>query len=49
MKVLILALQIKTITLLSIIETSVANKSFNVNLQPMVNAGDKRIFGAELY
>lgn len=34
--------------LLSIIETSVANKSFNVNLQPMVNAGDKRIFGAEL-
>lgn len=34
--------------LLSILDSSFGNKTFNVNLQPMVNASDKHIFGAEL-
>ncbi|HHT66950.1 MAG TPA: EAL domain-containing protein [Erysipelotrichaceae bacterium] len=34
--------------LLDILESSFGNKTFNVNLQPVVNAKDKTIFGAEL-
>ena len=34
--------------LLSVIQKSFSDKTFNLNLQPMVNANDKQIFGAEL-
>lgn len=34
--------------MLSVIEKAFGDKTFNVNLQPMVNANDKTIFGAEL-
>ena len=34
--------------MLSVIETAFGNKTFSVLLQPMVNAKDKRIYGAEL-
>ena len=34
--------------MLSIIDKAFGNKTFNVNLQPMVNTSDKTIFGAEL-
>ena len=34
--------------LLSVIQKSFSDKTFNLNLQPMVNASDKQIFGAEL-
>ena len=34
--------------LLSVIKKAFGDKTFNVNLQPMVNAKDKTIFGAEL-
>lgn len=34
--------------MLSVIEKSFGNKTFSVNLQPMVNAKTQRIFGAEL-
>ena len=34
--------------LLSVIEQAFSNKTFDINLQPMVNANDKQIYGAEL-
>ena len=34
--------------MLSVIEKAFGNKTFNVNLQPMVNTRDKTIYGAEL-
>ena len=34
--------------MLSVIEKAFGNKTFNVNLQPIVNTKDKTIFGAEL-
>ena len=34
--------------LLSVIQKAFSDKTFEVNLQPMVNASDKQIFGAEL-
>ena len=34
--------------LLAVIENAFGNKSFDINLQPMVNADDKQIYGAEL-
>lgn len=38
----------KDLFMLSVIEKAFGDKTFNVNLQPMVSADDKTIFGAEL-
>jgi len=38
----------KDVFMLSVIDSAFGNKTFGVNLQPMVSAKDKRIIGAEL-